>query len=68
MEIADICIELKKLSGSGLLTKRTADACKQAAALLTKMRALILSGRGLPSETGDTISKLKDLLAKQGEG
>lgn len=68
MEIFDICVELERLAGSGLFAEPTADACEQAASLLRRMRELIITGPGLPDAGGDTLGKLKWLLAEQGEG
>lgn len=64
IEISDICIELRKLSGSGVFEPHTTDACSQAAALLERMRELVLGGR---DET-NIVENLKQLLYEQGEG
>jgi hypothetical protein len=44
IEIADICAELEKLARSGVFTQRTADACTQAASLLSQIREVIIKG------------------------
>lgn len=64
IEIAEIGTELRKLARSGVLTRRTADACAQAAWLLERMREVIVTG---PSDTV-VVETLKQILAEQGEG
>jgi len=65
IEIADLRFELLKLARSGILPKRTADSCTQAAALLVKFRELLI-----PELTPDAyvLKKLRMALGAQGEG
>jgi hypothetical protein len=64
LEIADICLGLEKLAGSGIFSQQTQEACAQAAFLLLEMRALVLSR----DREADIVEKLRWLLAQQGEG
>lgn len=64
LEIFDICTELKKLAASGVFPQRSANACAQAAKLLTNMRQTVFEG----TTDADVVEKLKQLLAEQGEG
>jgi hypothetical protein len=64
MEIHDISLELKKLSGAGILAENTSRACRQAAALLVRLREIILVER----DAATAQEQLKLLLAEQGEG
>ena len=62
MEIAAICDELRRLGRSDALRKSSADACNEAAFLLAQFREIALS-----DET-DALTKLRTMLASQGEG
>lgn len=74
IEIADICAELEKLARSGVFTQYTADACTQAASLLSRMRGVILTGlsenwhTAEPRALKEIVEKLKLILVEQGEG
>jgi hypothetical protein len=74
IEIAEISKELEALARSGVFRQRTADACTQAASLLSRMREVILGGLSEnwhnpgPRVTGEIVDKLKFILAEQGEG
>jgi hypothetical protein len=68
IEIADLCMELDKLARSSSFSQHTAQACTQASLLLRQLRELIISAPGLPNPEGDAVSKLKWILAQQGEG
>ena len=72
--IADICGELEKLGRSGIVKERTADACMQAASLLSRIREVILVGLsenwhtpGSPA-VHEIVEKLKRILVEQGGG
>jgi hypothetical protein len=65
IETGDIAVELEKLACCPqIFSKRTADACKQAASLLTRLRPILLS-REPDSEVVETI---KMILSRQGDG
>lgn len=65
LEIYDISVVLKSLgSCSAAFPQRTVDACNQAAFLLTQMREIVLSR----ISSDEIVEKLRDILAKQGEG
>jgi hypothetical protein len=68
LEIADICVELEKLSNANVFSQRTENACTQAISLLMKMREIILDTREEPDPNGPALCKLKWLLSQQGEG
>ena len=74
IEIADICAELENSGSSGVLRERTADACTQAASLLSRMRKVILTGLSknwyAPSDraTQEIVEKLKLMLVEQQDG
>jgi len=64
MEIADICLHLRKLANLEVFDPDLRAARAQAASLLTEMRALVL----LPRPDNDNLEQLRLLLARQGEG
>jgi hypothetical protein len=64
LEIFDICTELEKLALSGVFSQRTADACAQAALLLTKMREAVFER----TSEAAVVERLRRLLVEQGEG
>jgi hypothetical protein len=74
IEIADICHHLSKLARSGILPENTAESCKQAASLLTKMREVVLTSvKGNPEAMSHAESlalarKLHRIMVEQGEG
>ncbi len=65
IETGDIAVELEKLAAcSQVFSKRTVDACKQAASLLTRMRPILLSRE----PDAEVVETLKMILRKQGDG
>lgn len=64
MEIADICLHLRKLANLEVFDPELRDACAQAESLLMEMRTLVL----VPRPGNDNLEQLRLLLAKQGEG
>jgi len=78
IEIVDICDELEKLAGSGILLERTAEACIQAASFLKAMLDALIpdrvsSGAGVIATNGLVsdavkVEKLMWLLSEQGHG
>jgi hypothetical protein len=65
IETGDIAVELEKLAGcSQVLSKRSIDACKQAASLLTRMRPILLSR----APHAEIVEILQMILSKQGDG
>lgn len=71
IEIADIRKELLKLANSGILPKRSSDACAQAAWLLIAIREIVLSipYSGFTCEQAESaMTRLKDIMVQQQEG
>jgi hypothetical protein len=64
-ETGDIAVELEKLACCPqVFSKRTVDACKQAASLLTRMRPILLSRE----PDAEVVEILKIILSRQGDG
>ncbi len=64
-ETGDISVELEKLGRcTDVFSKRTVDACNQAAYLLRRLRLVSFSH----AHDSEIVKEIKEMLAKQGDG